>query len=112
MDMSSAAIPLPHRIPDAPAPLRTHWVTRAFAGSGKRVMALVIVVVLLTLASSMAALLTARSMERAMNAMVTQQLRGMQTAADLQSALLRQRGMVTAYMLDEGGLPWLNDLDR
>src|ERR1043165_94995 len=78
----------------------------------RRVRALVAVVVLLTTASSLGALLTARKMERLMHDMVSESLPGVEAAADLQKVLLQQRGLVAAYMLDEGRLAWVNVPDR
>lgn len=81
-------------------------------GPGRRIAALVAVVVLLTVISSLTALLTARKMERLMDTIVSENLPGAEAATELQKALLQQRGLVTAYMLDEGRLAWVNDLDR
>src|SRR5678815_160531 len=81
-------------------------------GTGRRIAALVAVVVLLTAVSSLTALLTARKMERLMDTIVSENLPGAEAATELQKALLQQRGLVTAYMLDEGRIAWVNDLDR
>jgi signal transduction histidine kinase len=79
---------------------------------GRGVTILVAVVLLLTMSCSLVALLTAREMERLMGTMVLKDLPSVEAAAELQNALLQQRGLVAAYMLDEGRLAWVNDLDR
>jgi signal transduction histidine kinase len=80
--------------------------------SGSGVAFLVGIVLLLTMACSFGALVTARDMERLMEAIATRNLPSVEAAADLQTALLQQRGLVAAYMLDDGRLAWVNDLDR
>src|SRR5678816_2952887 len=85
---------------------------RLGGGAARRVMTLVVVVLLLTTISSLGALFTARKMEGLMRAMVSESLPGVEAATELQKALLQQRGLVAAYMLDDGRLAWVNDLDR
>jgi len=80
--------------------------------SGRRVTALVAVVLLLTTFISVGAVLTSREMERLMETMVSTNLPGVEAATELQNALLQQRGLVAAYMLDDGRLAWVNDLDK
>lgn len=80
--------------------------------SGSRVTALVSVVLLLTMGSSLGALLTTREMERRMQTMASRYLPGVEVATELQKELLQQRGLVATYMLDDGRLAWINDLDR
>src|SRR5213083_3223891 len=82
------------------------------SGSARRVTALIAIVLLLTTVISLGAVLTAREMERLMETMVSTNLPGVEAATELQTALLQQRGLVAAYMLDDGRLAWVNDLDR
>src|ERR1044072_3147609 len=79
---------------------------------GRRVTALVTVVVLLTTMGSLGAVLTGREMERLMGTMVSKNLPSVEAAAELRNALQRQRGLVAAYMLDDGRLAWVDDLGR
>jgi CHASE3 domain sensor protein len=74
--------------------------------------ALVATVMLVTIASGIWAWLTAREMERRMTTMVGENVPSVVAAAELQAALLQQRGLVAAYMLDGGRLAWVNDLDK
>jgi signal transduction histidine kinase len=78
---------------------------------GGRVTTLIGVVLLLTVLCSLGALFTARGMERLMGSMVSGNLPNLQAAYELRNSLQRQRGLVAAYMLDEGRLAWVNDLD-
>jgi signal transduction histidine kinase len=78
---------------------------------GGRVTTLVVVVLLLTVLCGLGALFTAREMERLMGTMVSRNLPSLQAASELRNALQRQRGLVAAYMLDDGRLAWVNDLD-
>jgi signal transduction histidine kinase len=78
---------------------------------GRRVTTLIGVVLLLTVLCSIGALFTARQMERLMGTMVSGNLPNLQAASELRNALQRQRGLVAAYMLDDGRLAWINDLD-
>ena len=79
---------------------------------GTRVTALVATVMLVTVTSGLGAWFTAREMEHRMTAMVSENVPSVVAAADLQVALLQQRGLVAAYMLDNGRLAWVNDLDK
>ena len=79
---------------------------------GFRVTALVTVVLLLTVACSLGALLTALRMERLMSAMVSANVPSVKAVAELENALQQQRGLVAAFMLDNGQPGWLNDLEH
>src|ERR1041385_6684763 len=79
---------------------------------GRRVTALVTVVLLLTTMCSLGAVLTGREMERLMGTMVSKNMPSVEAAAELRNPLQRQRGLVAAYMLDDGRLAWVNDLDK
>jgi signal transduction histidine kinase len=92
------------------APAAPRRAVRVEPGAG--VTALVASVLLLTILSSLGAWLTAREMESRMTAMVGENMPSVVAAEELQSALLQQRGLVAAYMLDDGRLAWVNDLDK
>jgi signal transduction histidine kinase len=79
---------------------------------GVGVTALVATVMLVTIASGLWAWRTARVMEQRMATMVSENVPSVVAAAELQAALLQQRGLVAAYMLDGGRLAWVNDLDK
>jgi signal transduction histidine kinase len=81
-------------------------------GPGAGLAALVVTMLLVTIAGSFGAWLAAREMEWRMDAMVTENMPSVVAAAELQDALLQQRGLVASYMLDDGRLAWVNDLDK
>ena len=87
-------------------------IRRARFGPGAGVAALVGTMLLVTICGSLGAWFTAREMERHMGAVVTENVPSVVAAAELQNALLQQRGLVAAYMLDDGRVAWVNDLDK
>ena len=78
---------------------------------GTRVTALVSVVLALTILCGIGALLTAREMQRLMDTVVLKNLPSVLAAHELETTLLQQRGLVSAYFLEKHPA-WVNDLDR
>ncbi len=77
-----------------------------------RVSVLLAIVLVLALLCSAGALLTAREVEGLMAAMISRNVPSLVAATELENSLLQQRGLVSAYMLDEGRQGWILDLDR
>lgn len=78
---------------------------------GTRVTVLITVVLGATLLCGIAALVTAREMQHLMQAMVSENLPSVTAANELQKALLQQRGLAAAYLLD-GHAGWIQDLEQ
>lgn len=104
-DIAPAAAPRAERRPAT-------WASAIRVKPGVGVTTLVSIVLAITVASSFGAILTAREIERRMAAVVSDNVPGVTAAAELQNALMQQRGLVAAYMLDDGQLAWVNDLDK
>jgi signal transduction histidine kinase len=80
--------------------------------SGRQVTMLISIVLGLTMVCSLGALFTVREMQRLISTMVLKNVPSVKAATELQHTLLQQRGLVAAFMLDDGKLAWVNDLDR
>lgn len=73
---------------------------------------MLLALILVALAGTMLVLLYAWRTTRAVDDMIAENVGDMITAAELDITLLRQRGLLASYMLEEGNKRWLEELDR
>lgn len=81
-------------------------------GRSAKIAVTLTVLVGLAVVGAMAALLYAWNMRRALDALVSKNVAEMISAAELDIALLRQRGLVAAYLIDPGDRRWIEELDH
>jgi signal transduction histidine kinase len=73
----------------------------------KKVTVLMVGVIVITVLSSVVAVLSSRHVGRLMERTVTENLPSVRAAEELEIAVLEQRGFVSSYLLDGGNRDWL-----
>jgi signal transduction histidine kinase len=81
-------------------------------GRSEKTAAALAVIIALAVTGATAALLYAWNMRRALDNLVSKNVAEMASAAELDIALQRQRGLVAAYLIDSGDRRWIEELNR